>query len=80
MSRYKDANIAFEYSKIVGVATSLCWVGSGVVVGTKEGTIAYYESKKSKWKAKSSHTVLKILNYQTEKILVGRQNGSVELR
>ena len=80
MSRYKDANIAFEYSKIVGIASSLCWVGNGVIVGSKEGTIAYYESKKSKWKAKSSHSVLKIISFNADKILVGRHNGSVELR
>lgn len=42
MARYIGLNISFDYSKIVGTASTLCWVGKGVLVGTKEGSIAYY--------------------------------------
>lgn len=38
-------------------------VGKGVVVGTKEGYLAYYETKKPKWKSKSSDPVLKVMKY-----------------
>ena len=80
MSRFKDVNIAFEYSKIVGVASTLLWIGNGVLVGTKEGNIGYYETKKSKWKGKSSHSVMKIVKMNEMTVLVGRNNGSIELR
>jgi hypothetical protein len=62
--RYRGVNIALDYGKTVGVPTSLCWMGEGVLVGTQEGTVAYYEGKKSKWKAKSHHAVLKVLPYE----------------
>lgn len=42
MLRYSKLNIVFDYGKIIGVATSLCWVGKGVMVGTEEGPIAFY--------------------------------------
>ncbi len=42
MLRYSKLNIVFDYGKIIGVPTSLCWVGKGVLVGTEEGPIAYY--------------------------------------
>lgn len=35
MCRYAKHNIVFDYAKIVGTATALCWVGRGVMVGTK---------------------------------------------
>ncbi len=61
--RYKGINISFDYGKVVGVPSALCWIGNGIIVGTQEGTVAYYESKKSKWKAKSTHSVLSIKSY-----------------
>lgn len=42
MLRYSKLNIVFDYGKIIGAATSLCWVGKGVMVGTEEGPIAFY--------------------------------------
>lgn len=42
MFRYSKLNILFDYAKIVGNATSLCWIGKGVMVGTDEGPIAFY--------------------------------------
>jgi hypothetical protein len=64
MMRYNKLNIVFDYGKIIGNATALCWVGKGVMVGTEEGAIGYYEAKKYKWKAKSVHSVLTILKFQ----------------
>ena len=78
MARYSGLNISFDYAKIVGTATSLCWIGKGVLVGTKEGTIAFYESKKSKWKAKSSHAVLKILKYSEDKSKNFEESDGIE--
>lgn len=66
MARYIGLNISFDYARIVGTASSLCWVGKGVMVGTKEGSLGFYEGKKSKWKAKSAHPVLKILKYKLD--------------
>lgn len=80
MSKFKDVNIVFDYAKIVGNATTLCWIDNGVMVGTKEGVIGYYETKKSKWKAKSTHSVLKIIKFNETSVLVGRHNSSIELR
>jgi len=34
MIRYNQHNIVFDYAKIIGNATSLCWIGKGVMVGT----------------------------------------------
>jgi hypothetical protein len=42
MFRYSKLNIVFDYAKIIGKATTLCWIGKGVMVGTEEGAIAYY--------------------------------------
>lgn len=57
--------------------------------------IAFYESKKYKWKAKSVHNVLKILKFsevseynknaefqtkKEDKIIVVRVDGNIELR
>jgi hypothetical protein len=64
MNRYNKLNIVFDYAKIIGNVTSLCWIGKGVMVGTEEGSIAFYESKKYKWKAKSLHSVQNILKFQ----------------
>lgn len=64
MMRYSKLNIIFDYAKIIGNATALCWIGKGVIIGTEEGSIAYYETKKYKWKAKSSHSLLTILKFQ----------------
>lgn len=65
MIKYRGVNIALDYGKVVGMPSSICWIGDGVLVGTQEGTVAYYETKKSKWKAKSHHSVLKVLVYFT---------------
>lgn len=54
-----------------------------MLVGTQEGTVAYYEGKKSKWKAKSHHPVLKVLAYQGESsflAIIGRKDGLVEIK
>ena len=64
MFRYSKLNIVFDFAKIIGKATSLCWVGKGVMVGTEEGPIAFYENKKYKWKAKSIHSVFKIVKFK----------------
>jgi hypothetical protein len=34
MFRYQQLNIVFDYGKIIGNATSLCWIGKGIMVGT----------------------------------------------
>jgi hypothetical protein len=54
----------FDYAKVIGNVTSLCWIGKGVMVGTEEGPIAFYESKKYKWRAKSVHSVQSIVRFQ----------------
>lgn len=80
MKRYKAVNVVFDYSKVVGLVNAMCWVDGGVMIGTEEGTIAYYESKKSKWKAKSTHPTFKILNWinnNKDNILVARKNGNI---
>jgi len=81
--RYRGVNIGLDYGKIVGTPSSLCWIGDGVLVGTQEGTVAYYEGKKSKWKAKSHHAVFKVLAYFTESnelAIIGRKDGLVEIK
>lgn len=65
LTRFKGVNISLDYGKIAGVPTSICWIGDGVLVGTQEGTVAYYEGKKSKWKAKSHHSVFKVLVFHS---------------
>lgn len=80
MIRYRGVNIALDYGKIVGTPTSICWIGDGVLVGTQEGTVAFYESKKSKWKAKSHHSVFKVFVYYSENnelAIIGRKDGLV---
>jgi hypothetical protein len=42
MYRYNKLNIVFDYAKVIGNITSLCWISKGVMVGTDEGSIAYY--------------------------------------
>lgn len=42
MKRFKNVNVVFDYGKVVGMVNAMCWVGGGVMVGTEEGTIAYY--------------------------------------
>lgn len=64
MLRYNKLNIVFDYGKVIGNVTSLCWIGKGVMVGTEEGPVAYYESKKYKWRAKSVHSVQSIVKFQ----------------
>lgn len=66
MLRYKTVNIAYDYGKIAGKPVSVCSLGEGVLLGTEEGTVAYYETKKSKWKAKSNHKIHKVLAYRAE--------------
>lgn len=96
MLRYSKLNIVFDYGKIIGLATSLCWMRKGVLVGTEEGSVAYYEGKKYKWKAKSIHSVGRILRYREmsqynqnaefqgkgkeDRIVVVRTDGNIELR
>lgn len=83
MIRYRGVNITLDYGKVVGIPASICWISEGVLVGTQEGTVAYYESKKSKWKAKSHHPVFKVMAYRTETTylaIIGRKNGTVELK
>lgn len=80
MTRYKGVNISYDYGKAAGTPSSICWIREGVLVGTKEGIVAYYETKKSKWKAKSHHPVLKVLAYRTESTylaIIGRKDGLV---
>ena len=33
--RYKGVNISFDYGKTQGIASSICWLGEGVLVGTQ---------------------------------------------
>jgi hypothetical protein len=54
----------FDYAKITEYVNVLCWIGKGVMVGTNEGSIAYYEAKKYKWRAKSAHSVQNIIKFQ----------------
>lgn len=42
MTRYKGVNISYDYGKILGVPVSMDWIGNGVILGTMEGTVAYY--------------------------------------
>jgi len=80
MKRYKNVNVVFDYAKVVGMVNAICWIDNGVMIGTDEGTIAYYESKKSKWKAKSTHPTFKIINWLHEgkdNVLVARKNGTI---
>ena len=80
LTRYKQHNLIYDFGKVVGTPVSLCSVGKGVMVGTREGVIAYYETKKSKWKAKSSNPVLKIMKYSSDTsdhTIVIRQNGNI---
>jgi hypothetical protein len=42
MLRYRGVNISLDYGKVAGLPTSLCWIGDGVLVGTQEGTVAFY--------------------------------------
>lgn len=65
MARYKGVNISFDYGKIIGAPVSMAWIGEGIILGIQEGTVAYYENKKSKWKAKSTHPVFKIIAHRT---------------
>lgn len=95
MFKYSKLNIVFDFGKVIGNVTALCWVSKGVMVGTEEGTVAYYETKKYKWKAKSIHSVFKIIkfneasefckntefqNKKEDRIIVVRTDGNLELR
>lgn len=83
MTRYKGVNIAFDYGKILGVPVSMAWIGNGVIMGTMEGTVGYYEGKKSKWKAKSTHAVFEVRAHRTETdymAIVARRDGLIELK
>lgn len=35
MLKYHKHNVVFDYGKIIGKATALCWIGKGVMVGTQ---------------------------------------------
>ena len=34
MKRFKEVNVTFDYTKVVGMASALCWVDGGVMIGT----------------------------------------------
>jgi hypothetical protein len=81
--RYKGVNITLDYGKIFGIPVSICCLDTSVLLGTVEGTVALYEGKKSKWKAKSNHPVLQIIVYRTESdylAIIGRKDGWIELK
>jgi hypothetical protein len=81
--RYKGVNISLDYGKIIGAPVSMCWLDNGVLLGTQEGTVAFYEGKKPRWRAKSSHPVLKVMAHRTESeylAIIGRKDGLVELK
>jgi hypothetical protein len=83
MTRYRGVNISFDYGKIVGEPVSMAWIGEGVLLGTNEGTVALYEGKKSKWRAKSTHAVFEVLVHRTETdymAIVARKDGLIELK
>ena len=42
MKRYKNVNVVFDYAKVVGMVNAICWIDGGAMIGTDEGTIAYY--------------------------------------
>lgn len=42
MARYQGVNISYDYGKVAGTPTTICWIGEGVLAGTQEGTVAYY--------------------------------------
>lgn len=42
MTRYKGVNISFDYGKIIGIPVSMAWIKDGVIVGSQEGTVAFY--------------------------------------
>lgn len=63
LGRYMKQNLVYDFGKVAGTPISLVSIGKGVIVGTKQGVIAYYETKKSKWKAKSSHPVKKVVKF-----------------
>lgn len=65
MLRCQGVNVILDYGKIIGAPSSLCCIENGVLVGTHEGMVAYYETKKSKWKAKSIHPVYKVAAYES---------------
>lgn len=53
------------------------------MLGTQEGTIALYEGKKSKWRAKSNHPVFKVMAFRTESdylAIIGRKDGFIEIK
>ena len=33
--RYRGVNISFDYGKVGGIPSSVCWIGDGVMVGTQ---------------------------------------------
>jgi hypothetical protein len=42
MIRFKGVNVSFDYGKMVGLPTSICWIDNSVLVGVQEGTVALY--------------------------------------
>ena len=83
LTRYRGVNITYDYGKLFGVAVAVTALGGGVIVGTEEGTVGFFEGKKAKWKAKSTHAVLALIAHQTEAdylAIVARRNGMVEVK
>ncbi len=35
MKRYKNVNVVFDYSKVVGMVNTICWVDNGAMIGTE---------------------------------------------
>lgn len=61
----------------------MCCLDTAVILGTQEGTVALYEGKKTKWRAKSNHPVFKIIVYRTQSdhlVIIGRKDGWIELK
>lgn len=40
--RYRGVNISFDYGKVSGIPSSICWIGDGVLVGTQEGPVSFH--------------------------------------
>jgi hypothetical protein len=78
--RYKGVNVSLDYGKIFGIPVAMSCLDSYVLLGSQEGTVALYDGKKSKWRAKSNHPVFKIIVYRTESdylAIIGRKDGWV---
>lgn len=34
MKKFRNVNVLFDYGKVVGMVTTICWVDGGAMVGT----------------------------------------------